>query len=154
MDIIDLLTPEGVIPILEATSKKHVLQDLATRAADVCEIDERRIFDVLLERERLGSTGIGDGVAIPHGTLPELGHLFAMFARLEPPVDFDTADGVPVDLVFLLLASESAGADHLKALAKVSRHLRDHEVCTRLRSAGDSDSIYAVLAEGAAPHAA
>ena len=154
MDIIDLLTPEGVIPILEATSKKHVLQDLATRAADVCEIDERRIFDVLLERERLGSTGIGDGVAIPHGKLPELAHLFAMFARLEPPVDFDAADGVPVDLVFLLLASESAGADHLKALAKVSRHLRDREVCTRLRGAGDTDSIYAVLAEGAAPHAA
>ncbi len=154
MDIADLLTPEGVIPSLEATSKKHALQDLATRAAEVCEIDERRVFDVLLGRERLGSTGIGTGVAIPHGKLAELGHLFALFARLKPPVDFDATDGVPVDLVFLLLAPESAGADHLKALAKVSRHLRDGAVCTRLRGAADGDSIYAVLAEGAAPHAA
>jgi PTS system nitrogen regulatory IIA component len=151
MDIIDLLTPEGVIRDLEATSKKHTLQDFAARAAAVCEIDERHIFDVLLERERLGSTGIGDGVAIPHGKLPELGHLFALFARLDTPVDFDAADGVPVDLLFLLLAPESAGADHLKALTKVSRYLRDREVCARLRDAPDPDAI---LTERAAPHAA
>ena len=109
---------------------------------------------MLLERERLGSTGVGDGVAIPHGKLPELGHLFALFARLDAPVDFDAVDGVPVDLLFLLLAPESAGADHLKALTKVSRYLGDAEVCARLRVAADTDSIYAILTERAAPHAA
>ena len=154
MDIIDLLTPEGVIPRLEATSKRHTLQHLAARAAAMCGIDDRAVFDVLLERERLGSTGLGNGVAIPHGTLSELGHLFTLFARLEAPVDFDAADEVPVDLLFLLLAPESAGADHLKALAKVSRYLRDAEVCARLRGAGDTDSIYAILTERAAPEAA
>ena len=154
MDIIDLLTPEGVIPSLQATSKKHALQDVAARAGVMCGIGEREVFDVLVERERLGSTGVGNGVAIPHGTLPDLGHLFALFVRLEAPVDFDAVDEVPVDLLFLLLAPESAGADHLKALAKVSRYLSDREVCARLRGAADADSIYAVLSEDAAPHAA
>ena len=154
MDIIDLLTPESVASGFAATSKKHALKELAERAAGMCEIDARRIFDVLLERERLGSTGVGGGVAIPHGMLAEIGHLFALFARLEAPVDFDAADDVPVDLLFLLLAPESAGADHVRALAKVSRYLSDAEVCRRLRGAGDPDSIYAILTERAAPHAA
>ena len=154
MDIIDLLTPEGVIPNLEATSKKHALQDLAARAGPICGIDERAIFDVLLARERLGSTGVGNGVAIPHGKLAELGHLVALFAKLDTPVDFDAADDVPVDLVFLLLAPESVGADHLKALAKVSRYLLDREVCARLRGAESVKSLHAVLTQGAAPHAA
>ena len=154
MDIIDLLTPEGVIPSLPATSKKQALQGVAARAGAMCGIGEREVLDVLLERERLGSTGVGEGVAIPHGTLPDLGHLFALFARLEAPVDFDAADEVPVDLLFLLLAPESAGADHLKALAKISRYLRDPEVCARLRGAADAESIRAVLSEGATPRAA
>jgi PTS system nitrogen regulatory IIA component len=109
---------------------------------------------VLLERERLGTTGVGNGIAIPHGKLAGLKQLFGMFARLEQPVDFDAIDEQPVDLIFLLLAPEAAGADHLKALARVSRLLRDRSVCEKLRGANQADAIYALLTESPASHAA
>jgi nitrogen PTS system EIIA component len=154
MEIEDLITPAGVIPKLRATGKKHALQELAKRAADVTGLHERAIFDVLLERERLGSTGVGNGIAIPHGKLPELQKLHGVFARLDTPIDFDSVDDQPVDLVFLLLAPEAAGADHLKALARVSRLLRDRTICEKLRGANSADAIYALLTEARTSHAA
>jgi PTS system nitrogen regulatory IIA component len=154
MEIEDLLNPTGVIAKLRATSKKQVLQELAKRAADATGLPERQIFEVLLERERLGTTGVGNGIAIPHGKLAGLKQLFGMFARLETPVEFDAIDEQPVDLIFLLLAPEAAGADHLKALARVSRLLRDRSVCEKLRGANQPDAIYALLTASPASHAA
>lgn len=141
----DLITPDGIIPNLRAGSKKQALQELARKAADLTDQHERAIFDVLLERERLGTTGVGRGIAIPHGKLPGLTSVVAVFARLEKPVDFEAIDEQPVDLMCLLLAPEQAGADHLKALARVSRLLRDPVLCDKLRGADTSDAIYALL---------
>ena len=113
------------------------------------------IFDVLLERERLGTTGVGNGIAIPHGKLAGLKKLHGVFARLSTPIDFEAIDERPVDLIFLLLAPETAGADHLKALARVSRLLRDQAVCEKLRKTDTADALYILLTEGnAATHAA
>jgi PTS system nitrogen regulatory IIA component len=150
MEIAELLSPESVIANLKATSKKQVLQELARRAAEATGLHERTVFDVLLERERLGTTGVGHGIAIPHGKLPELKQLYGLFARL----DFDAIDEQPVDLIFLLLAPETAGADHLKALARVSRLLRDRAVCEKLRGANQPAALYALLTETAQSHAA
>ncbi|MBX6320720.1 MAG: PTS IIA-like nitrogen regulatory protein PtsN [Rhodospirillaceae bacterium] len=153
MEIADLISPEGVIVKLRVASKKQALQELARRAAPLVGAPERTIFDVLLERERLGTTGVGRGVAIPHGKLPGLRRLHGLFAKLETPVDFDSIDDQPVDLVFLLLAPENAGADHLKALAKVSRLLRDAAICDKLRGAESAEALYALLTEATASHA-
>ncbi len=143
--MIEFLTREAIVASLRATSKKQVLQELARRAAEITGAHERAIFDVLLERERLGTTGVGRGVAIPHGRLPALKSVHGVFARLERPVDFDAIDEQPVDLIFLLLAPEQAGADHLKALARVSRLLRDESLCAKLRGCETADAIYALL---------
>ena len=145
MEINDLISSDVVVANLKATSKKQVLQDLSRRASDSTGLHERTIFDVLMERERLGTTGVGNGIAIPHGKLPDLDRLHGHFARLEQPVDFQSIDERPVDLIFLLLAPESAGADHLKALAKVSRVLRDDNICEKLRGTDTSDALYAIL---------
>jgi nitrogen PTS system EIIA component len=145
MPLTDLLTPQAVMPALKVNSKKQALQELAARAAALCGRSEREVLDVLAQRERLGSTGIGNGIAIPHGKLPKLERLFGVFARLDRPVDFEALDGQPVDLLFLLLAPEAAGADHLKALARVARLLRDPEVARKLRESRDAEAIYAVL---------
>ena len=147
MTLDKLLTPNSVIANLKATNKKQALQELARHASTLTGVDERRIFDVLLERERLGSTGVGVGVAMPHARLGDIDTLFGLFARFENPVDFDAVDDLPVDLMFLLLAPESAGADHLKALARVSRLLRDKSSCAKLRGADNADALYALLAE-------
>ena len=152
MDIGELITPAAVVPRLRVSSKKQLLQEIARRAAELVRLHERQIFDALLERERLGSTGVGNGIAIPHAKLPGLARLQGLFVRLEPPVDFDAVDEQPVDLVFLLLAPEAAGADHLKALARVSRLLRDRQVCEKLRGAEHPDAIYALLTEPQASH--
>ncbi|MGE5503733.1 MAG: PTS IIA-like nitrogen regulatory protein PtsN [Actinomycetota bacterium] len=154
MEIADLINPAAVIPNLRATSKKQALQDLARRAAEVTGLHERAVFEVLLERERLGTTGVGNGIAIPHGKLPTLERLHGVFARLEKPINFESIDEQPVDLIFLLLAPESAGADHLKALARVSRLLRDKGVCEKLRGTDNSDALYALLTESPASRAA
>ena len=154
MEIADLITPQGVVPKLRVTSKKQALQDLARRAADITGLPERAIFEVLIERERLGTTGVGNGIAIPHGKLAGLERLYGLFARLETPIDFDAIDEQPVDRICLLLAPESAGADHLKALARVSRLLRDRSVCEKLRGSDNTDAIYALLSESATSHAA
>jgi PTS system nitrogen regulatory IIA component len=147
MEIRDLLQPEAVIAGLKVTSKKQALQELARHAAAVTGLNERKIFETLLERERLGTTGVGNGIAIPHGKLPDLGRLHGVFARLDKPIDFDAIDEQPVDLVFLLLAPEAAGADHLKALARVSRLLRDAATCEKLRGAKTADGLYLLLTQ-------
>ena len=154
MEVADLLSPEGVIPNLRVTSKKQALQELARRAAELSGASERAIFDVLLERERLGTTGVGNGIAIPHGKLPGLTRLYGMFARLEQPIPFEAIDEQPVDLIFLLLAPEGAGADHLKALARVSRLLRDRGICDKLRGTDKAEAIYALLTDSTASRAA
>jgi nitrogen PTS system EIIA component len=154
MEIEDLITPARVIAGLKATSKKQVLQELARRAALDTGLPERSVFDVLLERERLGTTGVGNGIAIPHGRFAGLETIYGLFVHLETPVDFDAVDDQPVDLLFLLLAPETAGADHLKALARVSRLLRDRPICEKLRGSDTSDALYAVLTSAAQSHAA
>lgn len=154
MDIADLISPMSVIPNLRATSKKQALQELAKRAAELTGLHERAIFDVLLERERLGTTGVGNGIAIPHGKLPTLDRLYGLFARLEKPINYESIDEQPVDLIFLLLAPESAGADHLKALARVSRLLRDRGICEKLRGTESGDALYSLLTESPASRAA
>jgi len=145
MEIGDILTEKSVVTALKATSKKQALEELAHRAAEGTGLREREIFDVLLERERLGTTGVGSGIAIPHGKLPDLDRLYGCFARLEEPVEFDAVDSQPVDLIFLLLAPESAGADHLKALARISRVLRNTVSCDKLRHAASASAIYNLL---------
>src|SRR6476469_9684009 len=146
MDLADLIAPEAVYPSLKAKTKKQVLQELAQKAAALTRVDAREIFDTLLQREHLGSTGVGRGIAIPHGRLATLPNIVSVFARLDEPIDFEALDNEPVDLIFLLLAPEHAGADHLKALARVARQLRDPEIARRLRESTDADALYAVLA--------
>ncbi len=147
MEVSDLLTVESVIADFRVTSKKQALQELSRHAADVIRQDERAIFDILLARERLGTTGVGDGLAIPHGRLPGLEQIHGFFARLEKPIDFDSIDDRPVDLIFLLLAPEGAGAEHLKALARISRLLRGPSFCEKLRGANNRDALYALLSQ-------
>src|SRR3984957_10220580 len=146
MPLADLVAPNAVIASLKVNSKKQALQELAAKAAELCGQNERVIFEILLQREKLGSTGVGNGIAIPHGKLPKLTRLFGLFARLDRPIDFEALDGQPVDLIFLLLAPEGAGADHLKALARVARLLRDADIVPKLRQSRDADALYAVLA--------
>jgi PTS system nitrogen regulatory IIA component len=146
-DIAELVTPRGIVAQLRASNKKQVLQELARRASLMTGVAERRIYDTLAERERLGTTGIGNGIAIPHGKLAELDRLYGLFARLERPIPFDAIDDQPVDLVFLLLAPLEAGADHLKALARVSRLLRDRATCDKLRGTDKADALYALLSQ-------
>jgi PTS system nitrogen regulatory IIA component len=147
----DLVAPNAVIPALKVNGKKQAIQELAARAAGLTGGGERAIFDILMQREKLGSTGVGNGIAIPHGKLPKLDKLFGLFARLDRPIDFDALDGQPVDLIFLLLAPETAGADHLKALARVARLLRDQDVARKLRDSRDAEALYAVLTLETAP---
>ncbi len=142
-----LLIPGGVLASLRASGKKQVLQELSRKAASLLDLPEHDILEALVEREKLGSTGIGKGVAIPHCRLPALDRVAGLFARLEPGVDFDSVDGLPVDLVFLLLAPASAGADHLRALATISRTLRDETTCAKLRGSSTADAIHAILIE-------
>ena len=154
MDLNDILSPDAVIADLKATSKKQLLQQLSARAGALTGVDPTRVLDVLLDRERLGSTGFGGGVAIPHGKLPNIPRVFGLFARLETPIDFNALDRQPVDLLFLLLAPESAGADHLKALARVSRVFRDPMFVDKLRGSTSADALYAMLAESGLSRAA
>jgi len=148
VEIADLLTgPDAVLASVKASGKKALLAELASRAATILKLDERRLFDRLLERERLGSTGIGGGIAIPHGRLSTLDKPRGLFARLVHPVDFDSIDERPVDIVFLLVAPEGAGADHLKALARVSRLLRDRSLVEKLRATESADALYALLVD-------
>jgi PTS system nitrogen regulatory IIA component len=146
MLLTDLIAPDAILPALKISSKKQLLQELAAKTAALSGQNEHAILEILQQREKLGSTGVGNGIAIPHGKLPKLEKLFGLFARLARPIDFEALDGQPVDLVFLLLAPETAGADHLKALARVARLLRNPDVTRKLRDSRDADALYAVLA--------
>ncbi len=147
MNISDLLQPAAVVATLKVHGKKQLLQDLSARAAGIVHLPERKIFETLTERERLGTTGVGQGIAIPHGRLSDLKAITGLFAQIESPIDYDAVDGQPVDLVFMLLAPEGAGADHLKALARVSRLLRNQQVTEKLRAAKSAEALYAILTD-------
>jgi PTS system nitrogen regulatory IIA component len=147
MEIAELLTPRSVIAQLRVGNKKQALQEIARRAATTTGVAERRIYEVLSERERLGTTGIGRGVAIPHGKPDELTQIYGLFARLDRPIAFEAIDDQPVDLLFVLLAPENAGAEHLRALARISRLLRDRTACEKLRGTDNADALYALLTE-------
>ena len=154
MNLSDLIDPQSILPAVKATSKRQTIQVLSAKGAELTGIDERQIFDTLMERERLGSTGIGGGIAIPHGKIAGLDRIYGALARISRPIDFEAIDDQPVDLVFMLLAPEGAGADHLKALARIARVLREGAVPERLRAAGDASALSSILSEGAAPSAA
>ena len=154
MPLTDLIAPDAILHNLQATSKKQALQDMSDLAGKLSGIPAREIFDVLLQRERLGSTGVGSGIAIPHGKLAKAKRIFGIFARLERPIQFESLDGAPVDLIFMLIAPESAGADHLKALSRIARVLRDFSLTERLRAARDSNAIYAMMTASPTSHAA
>lgn len=145
MDLGDLIGADGVVPALRAKDKKQALQELAIRSARLTGLVQRGIFDALWQRERLGSTGVGDGIAIPHARMAGLKSMNCIVARLAEPIAFDAPDGAPVDLVFVLLAPEDAGADHLKALARIARLLREPDAASRLRAARDVPSMLAIL---------
>ena len=154
MALAGLLHQNAIIPAMRANSKKQLLQELAAKASKITGLPEREIFDVILQRERLGSTGVGNGIAIPHGKLNNLPSIIGIFARLETPVDFEALDDQPVDLVFLLLAPEGAGADHLKALSRIARVLRDQDIVAKIRSSDSASAIYTLLDDDATSHAA
>ena len=154
MEITDLLASEAVVASLKVQSKKQLLQELSERAAKLTGLPERRILEVLTERERLGSTGMGQCIAIPHGRLAGLPKIVGLFVRLEAPIAYEAVDNQPVDLVFLLLAPQEAGADHLKALARVSRLLRNQATCEKLRAASKPEVLYALLTERTNGHGA
>ena len=139
------MSVNSVMLSLKAGSKRQLLQELARKASELTGINERTVFDTILERENLGSTGFGGGTALPHGRLSELNKVCGIFARLSTAIDFDAVDNKPVDTVFLLLSPESSGADHLTALAQISRVLKDENTCTKLRAAKSNEEVYALL---------
>ncbi len=154
MQLAEILSPEAVRVFGTMTSKKRLFQELAGIAATLTGLRASDLFDSLQERESLGPTGVGNGVALPHARVPDLDKVTGVFVRLEKPLAFDAVDRQPVDLVFALFAPEEAGVDHLKALALVSRKLRNATVCTKLRANDDPATLYAVLIEGEATQAA
>lgn len=154
MELSTLLKPESVRVVSDVTSKKRLMQRLADVAADLLNVPAGDIFDALQDRESLGPTGVGNGVALPHARLPEVKGVFGAFLKLDKPVDFESADRQPVDLVFALFAPADTGVDHLKALALASRTLRDSALCTKLRSNSDAATLHTLLTEGVNTQAA
>jgi len=154
MELSEIIGIDSVRAPLKATSKKRLLQDLAEMAEMVYRLPAATAHRALMDREALGPTGVGRGVAIPHARFPGVSRVIGLFVRLEKPVDFESIDRQPVDLVFALFAPEAAGADHLKALARVSRTLRSDAVCAKLRSTFDPSALYAILTDGKAEQAA
>lgn len=144
-DMSDLVTPETILPRLAATSRRQALQFMSEALAKAAGVDARTVFEAVLMRERLSGTGVGDGVAIPHAVVKGLPHPVGAFARLDPPQEFDSLDARPADLVFMLLAPPERGGDHLKALARVSRFLRNADTREKLRAARGADEIYALM---------
>lgn len=154
MDLADILSADAIIPSLDVTCKKQALSELSVKAAEVTRLEQRDIFDALLQRERLGSTGLGRGIAIPHVKFKALNRIVCIFARLAKPIPFDSQDDLDVDLIFLLLAPEHASGDHLKALARISRLVREPATLEQLRSAPDGEALRRLLSGTIASHAA
>lgn len=154
MQLSDILIPEAVKLVGSASSKKRLFQDLGSLAEGCYRLGPTQVVEALMDREALGPTGVGHGVALPHARLPGLEKVQGMFLRLEKPVDFNAVDRQPVDLVFALLAPAEAGVEHLKALALVSRTMRDSGVCTKLRSNEDPATLHTILTEAPASQAA
>ena len=147
MPLNDLISADAILPASRVSTKKAALQEISEKASLVSGIQAREIFDAVLQRERLGSTGIGNGIAIPHGKLTSCGRIFGVFARLDRPIEFEALDGAPVDLIFLLVAPEGAGADHLKALARIARVLREPRILAKLRATRDASALFSVLTQ-------
>ena len=145
MDINEIIDPDGVLANLKPSSKKQLLQELAEAGALRTGIESHAIFESLLEREKLGSTGVGNGGAIPHAKLTGMDRMVGVFAHLNKPVAFEAVDDQPVDIVFMLLAPVGSGADHLKALSRVARILRNQSTLSSIRSSTDPDAIYSLL---------
>ncbi|NJM82941.1 MAG: PTS transporter subunit EIIA [Tabrizicola sp.] len=154
MELSKLLIPSAVRVISQFTSKKRLFQEMSEMAAQAYGLGAATAVDGLQERESLGPTGVGHGVALPHARLEDLKHIVGVFLRLERPLDYDSVDRQPVDLVFGLFAPKDSGVDHLKALALVSRTMRDQSIVTKLRSNTDPAKLYAILTESRAPQAA
>ena len=147
MNLAEIIDSRAVLPQVKAQSKKQLLQELSQALAGVVAVDHRIIFETLLTREKLGSTGLGQGIAIPHGRLPNITRVYGLFAKLTTPLSYDSVDGEPVDLVFVLLSPNHAGADHLTALAKISRLLRQPGTMAKLRGTTTAEGLYAILTE-------
>lgn len=145
MKISDIMTEKSVVMGIKANSKRQLLQELAQKASEITGINDRTIFDTILERENLGSTGFGAGTALPHGRIADIDKVYGIVTKLNTPVDFESIDGKPVDLVFMLISPEGSGADHLTALAQVSRILKDEATCSKLRAASQADEIFSLL---------
>lgn len=149
MILADIIDSRAVLPHLKVQNKKQLLHEMAQALGSIVAIDSRLIVETFMQREKLGSTGLGQGIAIPHGRLPSITRVYGVFARLAHPVAFESVDGEPVDLVFALVSPEHAGADHLTALARVSRLLRDPQILAKLRGTESQDGLYAILTQ---PH--
>lgn len=147
MDIAEILAPQAVLEGLKASNKKKLITEIAAHAAAVANLNVNTVFETLWEREKLSSTGVGHGIAIPHARMGRLERIVGVFAHLDGAVDFESIDEAPVDLVFALLTPIDAGADHLKALARVSRLMRNAAFCEKLRTANDRSELYALLTE-------
>jgi nitrogen PTS system EIIA component len=149
-ELSDIIDSRAILTGVKAQTKKALLQELSQAMAKIIAVDHRIVFETLNTREKLGSTGIGQGIAIPHGKLEGLNRVYGLFARLAQPVDYDAVDGQPVDLVFVLAAPHHAGADHLKALARISRLLRDQATVAKLRGTETAEGLYSILTEPSA----
>ena len=147
MDLADLIEPGRVVYAGRASNKEQLLRDLASRVATLLNLDAQTICNALQVREELGSTGLGDGFALPHARIEGLDRLFGMFTRLNRPIHFGSIDGKPVDLVFLLLIPPAAGSEHLAALASISRYLRDNEFAAKLRKAPSASALCSLLCD-------
>jgi PTS system nitrogen regulatory IIA component len=147
MEITDILSPQSVFQRVKVASKKKLITEIAGFAAGAAGLDADKVFDALWQREKLGSTGVGHGVAIPHARLARLEKIVGVFVHLDEAIDFEAVDSAPVDLVFALLTPADAGADHLKALARISRLMRNAATCEKLRAANDRSALYALLTE-------
>lgn len=147
MQLGTILQPAAVKVLSGTTSKKRLLQELAEMAAQAHGMCSKRCIEALLEREALGPTGVGRGVALPHARLPGVERVVGVFLKLEKPVDYDAVDRQPVDLIFALFAPENSGVDHLKALAAVSRTMRDASICAKLRANGEPSVLHTILTE-------
>ncbi len=154
MQLGDLLRPDCVKLINATTSKKRLFHDLGELAQACHGVAVSKVVDALLDREGLGPTGVGHGIALPHARLEDVEKVCGLFVRLEKPLDFDSVDRQPVDLIFALLAPAHAGVDHLKALALVSRTMRDANICAKLRANTDPATLHTILTEGQATKAA